>query len=691
MVLITPYPSKLTIFRTPVLTSVYEPRKSRHVYWSPKDCWFRISRYEDEPKYVTNSEKMCELKPFIRNDTSNTINEYEILCAFDFETTEFATGDREYDRLQQPYLGYITIDYQSDTWPSTRESFEFSHYNLEIKSTVALQIVNFLHSFTRDLMIGTVIRMFGYNNFKFDNHFLANELADVASHFFKSDRNRKTSETYFYMNGCQVKFSDLVRWIPDMTLSEACKDYEVEESKMDVDIIKYNKYITEMKKVEENIPLSIFKTLVSASALFKLKRKYPIIKEDGVEMFQVYKYIKDYCLYDTLSVVELYKKLKNVATEVFKEFEDKIKCSLRNYNFTSYISPSQISGLLMKRVLMSQGYLQLRINDAAFGRAIYDSYFGGRVDYGLIGEYISTNSTIKCMDVTSQYTCAMNGNYPAISEPEDYAIGEDIDLKYYQGLLDKCCDLRYEAWKDRTLHSFSYLKGLEDWRGIFFCDIIAPDDAYNLCTFAAVPGRIKGQKKLIYENTSQTGRRLTSIHFKNLILSGYRIILRENTHNIVFYRVAPIFKSFVQLMGDIKVEARINGNKTKAKLIKLFLNSAAGKLAQKPMDVIDDYRRTSYNVESKRTVDCNWTKSLHYLAAFVTSEANWILYSCMYCLQLDYIYSSMPLSARCGSLLYMDTDSIMYDNARVNDTYYPFIISEEIGDYDQDKCTCGGR
>lgn len=47
----------------------------------------------------------------------------------------------------------------------------------------------------------------------------------------------------------------------------------------------------------------------------------------------------------------------------------------------------------------------------------------------------------------------------------------------------------------------------------------------------------------------------------------------------------------------------------------------------------------------------------------------------------------MSLSARCGSLLYMDTDSIMYDNARVNDTYYTFIISEEIGDYNMDKCT----
>jgi DNA polymerase type B, organellar and viral len=292
------------------------------------------------------------------------------------------------------------------------------------------------------------------------------------------------------------------------------------------------------------------------------------------------------------------------------------------------------------------------------------------------------------MDVTSQYTQAMTSFYPAPVEACDIVCGTEINLQYYQEIINKCQEDRAKAYENKTLQHLEYMKPLESIKGIFLCNFIAPDNEYDLCTFAPVANKGYKKTKLEYCNTTQVSRVLNTVQFKNLIMTGFKIYLRPCEFNIVFLRNDKVFLPFVKMIGDLKVEARNEGNKTKAKLLKLFLNSAAGKLAQRPIDIIDTFQSfEGVSAHHTREKTFNWINSYHYLATFVTAEANNLLFTAMYFLQLDYVYNKQGLSARCGSILYMDTDSVAYDSELVNESYYNFIESEEIGAYNEERCT----
>lgn len=647
---------------------------------------FRITKYSDSSLGL--SQEPFKLTRFVTNKIQ-PFDFREVLLSYDFETTQFCTTNPSYNLQEIPYLLCVTVNFNQVINMNYEEGEQFTktfyHLDLTCKSTVVRQFLDWLEYFMdifRDLIFW---RIFGYNNFRFDDNFLLSEfIASRKLKLSKRGRNNKTTSTEIEFKGRIIHISDIVRWIPDMKLSQACEDYEVKESKLDVDIVKYNQYCTKEQVIVEKVDFTTAKTFFSSlSSFLKIKSKKEYVEG---QLFKIYDYIAEYCKYDTLSVMELYIKLKKMMEEIFEDYEKYFEVPIASKNFMSYISPSQVSGIFLKNSLEKQKNLKMTVQNNHFGLFIYDSYFGGRVDYSCIGEYIAAKHDIRIKDVRSQYTCAMTSNFPEILSEGDVICGEEIDLSSWQFYIDKTIEERDEHFLAQTLDDFTFFSRLENWRGILLCDIKAPQE-YHLCSFASVPKRNDDATKLVYTNESQSNRILNTIHFKNLILSGWKIILKPSQYNIIFKRVGKIFKPFVDFAGKIKVDAREGGNKTKGKLMKNILNSAAGKLAQKVVDTIDTQEVISMSQvysDSSRCKTFNWSRSLHYLASFITAEANWILFSTFYKMQLDYIYRKEPLSSRCGSVLYMDTDSIMYDHDLVRDL--PFELSEEIGVYNDSKC-----
>ena len=656
-----------------------------------------------------NRDVLYELKPFFKEMKYQELQPYtSMLVSYDMETCEFKTEDILYNQNQNPYMCCMIIElcYYNERY--LVEEVKLEHHDLSRESSIPEQVYDVLFNITNGLAKGLSIVLFGYNNHRFDDNFLYKEWMRKKVFFKNNMRNNRMTKSDLFINGCRIKIFDMIKYTPDMNLSQACADYEIKEAKLAFDIVAYNN-MSEKRNTKDMLRIcskqeftslcknqgpmqmrSLFSQLKEITlkerehAKNTSERCFPLVDLDdtgNIRNVFIYNYVLLYCLYDCKAVLELYHKINNVMTDIFKDLLAH-DVHMQDYTFSNYVSPSQIAGVFMKKLLHNQEIQKMEVQNTQFGKFIYESYFGGRVDFSFIGEYVA-NSTISMMDVTSQYTCAMTSNFPCVREPSDIELGHNIDLERYQKIIDKVILARDLAKSNRTLDNYVYFEPFEKIRAIFLCDIIAPEDKSNLCTFAPVPKHTT--TNLAYLNTTQYDRVLNSVHFKNLILVGFKIKLKPHKFNIVFLRVEPIFRTFVNILGDIKVNARNDDNKTKAKLVKLLLNSAAGKLAQKPEDIIDEFKHTSQYIDNVRYKKSNWSNSYHYLATFITAEANTIIFFKLVELELDYIYRGLGLEYRCGAVLYMDTDSVAFDRALCNNKI-EFKETEEIGVYNPEKC-----
>lgn len=626
----------------------------------------------------------------------------QILVTYDVETCEFATGDEMYDCSQQVYMLCAHVDYNLP-YIAYSEHKTFLQEDLTEPSMVADNFVNWLHNKMKKYFhwddgedfngkmrkAKATIRIIGFNNFHYDDNFIEPALKKLNGSFTSvNERNLHTGTVKWYIDFLRYETYDLIKWIPDMTLLQACDDYDLKERKIDyVDIVKYNKKSTQLKQLFKFCSDNEFYEMLKTKPNFAQKRELKIKYYDNeMKMFNILKMIEEYCYYDTYVVALLYRKIHNALTDIGLAFANE-NINLKSLNFADYPSPANYAMNIFKSLCAQEDMIQMIITDPSLGRFIYQSYFGGRVDYGFIGEYITEPGKLALWDVTSEYPLAMMSKYPLIKDAEDIKLGLNVDINYYQYLLDQCLKERNEARDNKTLHIFSYFKYLEDWKGIFMANLYPPEDKTNLLHFAAIPTR--GEKKLKYTNVKQLGRVINTSQCKNLILSGFKIEIVPHQYNIVFTKVDYTMKKYVEIIGKMKYDSKQDENKTKAKLMKLFLNSIAGKLAQKPIDNLAqqesiNFTETIYTLCMKYESE-KWEKSFHYLATFITAEANFILYSSMYKLSLHFVYDKIPLSDRCGSILYMDTDSLAIDYNNVTLDYHTFNVSEELGYYDENK------
>lgn len=537
------------------------------------------------------------------------------------------------------------------------------------------------------------VRLFGYNNHNFDNNFIYKIIRTKLNGFSLSFNSRygKTTSIEMVKGGLSFSIVDLIKWFPATPLSKACKDYGISKTKYDVDILKYcNECTKENRLILNTTDLRQYFKSDNLDDEFLNSFK----KKNG--QYRLYDLITEYCDRDVEATVELYEKLNNNMQEVFKVFNN-MDIKVPSLDIFNYISPPQLSFIVLKEMLIQDGQKVMQFNNPQQSEFIFDSYMGGRCDYSMIGECLPTPNEDGSpgeyiyADVTSEYPTAMNGFFPDVSDKESIKIGEDVDIEWVQKVINKAIKFRNELFEQKKLHTTcEYLRELNQFKGIFMCTIIPPNNINHYSTWAPVGTRVYEHNvgKLCFLNCKQENRILNTAHFQALILAGWTIEIQECRYNILFEKQAKLMEKYVEIIGKKKSES--NHNKTLRNIYKLMLNSLYGKMAQKPKHLLHTQTGLTgykYTITSNdRTTKNDWSSSYHYLSTFITGQANWMIFQTAYYAELEHIYENRPISFRTNTVLYTDTDSLIINKNKMS-KFLTFDIGEDIGKWNENKCT----
>jgi hypothetical protein len=652
--------------------SIYrcENRHDRFIY---ENVLYKVNRFE-EASFGHVRESSVKLTSFYnpRKDNSITL-EIPTVC-YDVETCVFQNKQHQAYLLCYKYSsGRLYVqDYDTDVL--------ISHYDLTTKSSIGHQFCMSIISLCSINELTKLI-IFGYNNNNFDDHFILEAFCNNGFTLEKHERNAKVSNTILTKGELTIEIKDLIKWLPDVSLSEACINFNTKELKGECKIVPYNKMCEKEKRIimfcspEEFWPIA-----GSPNTIQQRKLKQTKYFSEG--KFNVLAYVEDYCRDDVKATYGLYLCLNRSFLILSEYFKDKFNIELRKKSILHYLSPAFVSSLIYKQAFDQQGLRKIFFNDFKMLADIKEAYFGGLVAHSYVGLYESKN--LKTYDVTAQYPSVMTGNYPAIRKRKDFVLGLDIDIDKCQSIIDGITKAREIALKNERLFVFNYFKPFDTFKGIFYCNINAPIDENNNICQAPMPQRQYGSERLLYNHESKRDQFICTSDMKSLILAGFTITLKEHASNLLFNKFEPLFKSVLLLLNDYKVAAKDNDDEAIKKLIKLLMNSISGKLGQHIEHTITDFFESDNSHKYLKTKQSNNKSSLHYLACFITAEARHVIYSKIYQLHESCIYKREPMSMRTGRFLYCDTDSITLD-IELSDPIN-FIIGNELGYWDEDNC-----
>jgi len=625
-----------------------------------EDCLYVCSSFKDVAvlvhRFSRHKEAWIIEKPAVTKALRSHRN--ETLICYDCETVQRPNSLKHECYLlacktvfNSPFQYYDEND--NEVMP-TEECIIFKNYDFEDKKAVGLQFASYVQNVANRLKATTDIRIFGYNNDKFDNNFIIEEFIQLGYNMTFSHRNgRLTSGSFTCFQSklfnFKIFFSDLRKWIPDMSLAQACDDYDVTPKKLDiVDIVSFNKTIlTTVPNIVDEDNFKVALKVKSGMKWIMAKKKYsktisdePCVymtkqtDEEGIveyikhEGYDVRRLIEDYCVLDVQSTFALFIEVKKSVASFYEYIKEHYEIDLPSNNFMRYISAPEMSGKLLLNFLSKDNQFVLKFKDAQMAKAIYSTYFGGRVNYGCLGEYNAVGR-IRYMDVTSEYPLVMTGYFPSfISQviDDNIKVGYEVDLVELQILLDEIRSGVQNMIKTKTF-DWTIFTSLD--RVSFFCHayVKPPADSPIVSQYAPIPSRLVDSQNIQYQHTEHKDRFINNIQCKNLILAGYNIRLKKNSQNIRFLHTTRLFNGFIGQMGSMKAKAKEDNNKSLAKLIKLLMNSIAGKLAQKPVHTISVYSVENALRKRETFEEEAWGSSLHYLASTVTAHANWLIYS----------------------------------------------------------------
>jgi hypothetical protein len=591
---------------------------------------FRNSLKEDVKRKIFHLHICYDIETCANNDNKK----HELYLAFFLVFNEAKEKINFKSIVNGEYLISITDDFDDFT-------LLFRRFINDVRSYLA----------TQNIEGEQLVNFFGFNTFRFDNHFIYKFFSEERFDIQYNERFGKTTQATLKFNNFVVEMHDLIGWLPEFTLKEALEAYEC-VSKDELNIVSFNSMFKDNKDIR-------YWSACTDKEFFSCFDKINIVKKMSLSKaykhsngFNLWQCVVDYCKQDVYSSVELFEKLQSSFSFIYKDYQH----VLSSPSIFGYISPPQISGIIMES-FMSAHTKRIQFKDEQWFEFIRETYYGGRVDYGFIGEFYNKEK-IMCMDVTSMYPLAMTAKYPVVNDNKDFIINPSV--KHLQLLVDqdKCFDFLFIA----------------------ACKLTMPYDKTKLCSFAPIPGR-DDDGKLNFINRDYEFKVLNSIHVATAKLSGYSVEILPSKYNTVFLKNDKIFKDLVEEFGAKKTEAK-EDNKALAKLYKLFMNSWQGKLAQKVHCKYKEYSTTKRRNIIYDEEDIG--KSKVYYASFITAYANWILFSTFYAIQKPFIDLKIPIEERTGSLLYCDTDSIFF-------TFYKdipcveFNSTESLGYYNDEQ------
>lgn len=602
--------------------------------------------------YILNK---CELPPFEYYDNANHHNEFWVCKNMEWRSNTEKISIAFVDYLKTLFQCIILDYYKDFDYKQNRKThFESMEY--------------------------PVLRIFGFNNFRFDDYFFMNNLLKLPGiHTILQSRNGKTT---LYLLGYHFKtqhkhvgylriiIDDLIRYIPDVSLKKASNDYKISQPKIDFDILKYINKCNERREVvryaNEQEMIEYMGELDADLNRFKTDKGWLLCDEQAKGI------VEYYCDRDVMATMELFKKVVYNCLKLNNTLLFDHDLILKN-NIYDYISIAQLAFCIFQETARKNKFRFLKVHDRKHNEFIHASCFGGRVNYGFIGEYTS-DTNLKYMDVTSEYPLAMTAPYPSCNTI-DPIFGDDVNVDEINESIIKCQE--HLKVHPGDYHIFDILP-----LGIFLADLTPPEHLKIVWAPFAIRDPIN--KKNRYANAKCKSKSINTINIRLCILMGWDIKILPYKYNTQFMEKDYIFLDFIDIMGIMKTRATTE-NKSFAKLIKAILNSPQGKLAMKPQQTYGRFEtRQGDNEEpdliedSKYTV-LEWDKSFHYLSSFVTAYANWILMSTA----LKLVNNGKSVHDNAGILCYCDTDSIIFDGARAEKV--DFKISNEIGRWNTDR------
>lgn len=506
-----------------------------------------------------------------------------------------------------------------------------------------------------------------------------------------------------YTGVVNVYIVDSVKYVPDVTLAKACVDYEIASAKQGVDSVKLSKFFTQLGEIVYSYELKPGEKFVDKFLTEDCDMgEQRLMQKDFVKQrkfVDLYGLIKKYNIYDAKATYELFTKIKKSLEQLVSD-----TCPSYKKHPLTFMSISHIS----MYVFRTMTNYEKPIFETSTLTAIDKTLFAGRTDFTILGEY-SSPGNLEYWDVTSEYPLAMTANYP---------IGEwhKVDHNFIQTLKQQIAHItckRAEQFAKglKVDDDLSYFNQM-DKMFFIYADIHPPPEEY-CCIWSPIAKRFNNSMeeatdadqttRLAFTFDPEEGRYLNSVQVKTLLLAGWIVIPCEDQEGAIYWdNSTPLFLNFVDKIGSLKTQAR-EENKSYAKILKLVLNSLAGKMGQKTTHYVSSYRH-HFNVKAPPPFpgETDWyekngtiyyqnepeeevaaTNDTHYLASFIWAYANWIMFSNIQRLHCDAINAKKKHSDKTGIVLYCDTDSLVIDRSRA--TPVNFIESEEIGRWNNDK------
>lgn len=671
--------SKITIFfdfETIQRTLKHEP------YCMCGEIYIPHTPYKINPRYPS---------PFTTHKIQYETN-IPLLDIYEHDTIEYY--DYDFDALTPTIRNQPDLKY-SWFFPGQLKDLDDSGAKLFFKWVN--QWVNWIFRDNEQCASNIELRLIGFNNNNFDNHFIYETFQKCKGYNLDfHEREGKVTTCVFSVHRknffpIRVSISDLTKFLTGISLKKACQDFGLSKGKLDFNVVKYN---------HDCIAAGNFITLVQSIGEIDKYFDEPITEEFGNKFFERTSLIKNCNGYNLRTICEFYCQQDVTATKdlflivdgQMRILMNKLKTDhnvLTKYrDFMSYISAPQLAFDVLQGFMFNAEDKLLSINDTDIARDFYKTLFGGICDFGIIGEYNAcSDQGLTYADVTSEYPTAMKGYYPDINMP--ILVGDQINYDEERRIIKQLIYQRRIYFDQCNLNAIiPHFKSLK--LGMLLCNISPPENECEHIIFAPVATRIFENSttlsKLSYQNLPQKEKVLTTIQIRTLIYAGWDVQVLDYKNSVIFTGQKKIFEKYVNVMG---LEKTLATNKCYKTLAKLFLNSPYGRLCLKPTSKFKEFstlaNNDSYTIEkNKPYVEEDWSKVYYYLSSMILAWSKWIIYSKLYQLQLSQMYAGHPLSYRVGGILYCDTDSVTFDPALCD--VVNFEISEFIGGFDDETC-----
>lgn len=443
------------------------------------------------------------------------------------------------------------------------------------------------------------VHILGYNNRNFDDHYIIDDFLRTIQYYSSEIHKREMKivshrvssyDILINKSSIDIFFDDVIVWLPEISsLKVACKELEVDLSKVDFNIVKFNDKCLDKGSIINEVDLDEFLSLwkgdykrldMLIKRAKKSEREFDNFLDEFMNVFSLDpgltkitdkisldKFIAYYCIYDVYATAEIFLKMAKAFSicmqEIYKDnlLEDKVILSSFNYNeitsfsddvlkrkvievpylnfsylsMSSYLTPSQASYTIFK--FMYEDNFKIN-NDYNPGlqNVINDAFFGGLVLYGGIGKFISK---INQVDVRSEYPLSACGPMPLLNNT--YTYKQNLSNKHVDNLnkkIVKAIAIRNNHFMTQQLHkqsSISEIYSYIDFLGIYQCKV-TPPSLYNISMISPLILAVRGpsgSRKVDTFNIPFT-KFFTTAHIKTFILFGWNIKILHNNDNVQF-------------------------------------------------------------------------------------------------------------------------------------------------------------